>query len=124
MIITRHPKSKCETARAGAKRRTAEAIPPGDNPADGGGHASRRSWWRRGESNPRPKSLTVRSLHAYPSSLLAFASGPQERATTNRRLAPAPRRALAQNPEAADPKPSRQSTPHIPHAGLKEETAT
>jgi len=23
------------------------------------------NWWRRGESNPRPKSLTVRSLHAY-----------------------------------------------------------
>ena len=22
-------------------------------------------WWRRGESNPRPKSLTVRRLHAY-----------------------------------------------------------
>src|SRR5579884_2626645 len=23
------------------------------------------TWWRRGESNPRPKSLTVESLHAY-----------------------------------------------------------
>jgi len=26
-------------------------------------------WWRRGESNPRPKSATPRSLHAYLSSL-------------------------------------------------------
>ena len=25
-------------------------------------------WWRRGESNPRPKSATPRSLHAYLSS--------------------------------------------------------
>ena len=25
-----------------------------------------RELWRRGESNPRPKRLTVRSLHAYP----------------------------------------------------------
>ena len=24
------------------------------------------SWWRRGESNPRPKSLTLERLHAYP----------------------------------------------------------
>ena len=23
------------------------------------------TWWRRGESNPRPKRLTVKSLHAY-----------------------------------------------------------
>ena len=23
-------------------------------------------WWRRGESNPRPRSLATRSLHAYP----------------------------------------------------------
>jgi len=84
----------------------------------------KKEWWRRGESNPRPKRLTVRSLHVYPSSLLDFAGGPQERATTNRQLASAPRRALAQNPEATDPKPSRQATPHIPHAGLKEETAT
>jgi len=44
-------------------------------------------------------------------SLPAFAGGPLERASTNRLLASAPRRALAQNPEAADPKPSRQSTP-------------
>ena len=27
-------------------------------------------WWRRGESNPRPKSATPRSLHAYLSSVL------------------------------------------------------
>ncbi len=24
-----------------------------------------KEWWRRGESNPRPKSATTRSLHAY-----------------------------------------------------------
>ena len=24
-----------------------------------------KEWWRRGESNPRPKSATDRSLHAY-----------------------------------------------------------
>jgi hypothetical protein len=23
-------------------------------------------WWRRGESNPRPRSLATRRLHAYP----------------------------------------------------------
>src|ERR1039458_9080683 len=47
-------------------------------------------FWRRGGSNPRPKRLTVRSLHAYPSSLLDFADGPKERATTNRQLASCP----------------------------------
>src|SRR6266851_4944598 len=28
-----------------------------------GHHFLRRKWWRRGESNPRPKSATTRSLH-------------------------------------------------------------
>ena len=28
-----------------------------------------KEWWRRGESNPRPKSATPRSLHAYLSSV-------------------------------------------------------
>jgi hypothetical protein len=28
-------------------------------------------WWRRGELNPRPKSATPRSLHAYLSSMTA-----------------------------------------------------
>lgn len=25
---------------------------------------NKKEWWRRGESNPRPKSATARSLHA------------------------------------------------------------
>jgi hypothetical protein len=37
------------------------------------GSSSSLQWWRRGESNPRPKSATPRSLHAYLSSL-GFAS--------------------------------------------------
>jgi hypothetical protein len=28
-------------------------------------NAARKKWWRRGELNPRPKSATDRSLHAY-----------------------------------------------------------
>ena len=28
-------------------------------------------WWRRGESNPRPKSLAIRRLHAYPIPLVS-----------------------------------------------------
>ena len=54
-----------------------------------------QNWWRRGESNPRPKRLTVRSLHVYPSSLTAFASGPKERAITNRRLSSLPGEGLS-----------------------------
>jgi hypothetical protein len=38
-----------------------------------GGLVSGTLWWRRGESNPRPKSATPRSLHAYLSSI-GFAS--------------------------------------------------
>src|SRR6266852_2745370 len=30
---------------------------------------NQKEWWRRGESNPRPKSATPRSLHAYLSSV-------------------------------------------------------
>src|SRR5216684_363019 len=38
-------------------------------------------WWRRGESNPRPKSATPRSLHAYLSSV-GFASRAQNEQET------------------------------------------
>jgi hypothetical protein len=36
-------------------------------PLAGGSPVKRETWkwWRRGESNPRPKSATDRSLHAY-----------------------------------------------------------
>jgi hypothetical protein len=36
-------------------------------------HVYKTIWWRRGELNPRPKSATPRSLHAYLSSV-CFAS--------------------------------------------------
>jgi len=39
------------------------------------------SWWRRGESNPRPKSAAPRSLHAYLSSI-SFASRAQNEQET------------------------------------------
>ena len=27
---------------------------------------NKKKWWRRGELNPRPRSLATRRLHAYP----------------------------------------------------------
>ena len=39
------------------------------------------NWWRRGESNPRPKSATPRSLHAYLGSV-GFASRAQNEQET------------------------------------------
>ena len=54
----------------------------------------RREWWRRRESNPRPKILPRRTLHAYP---LLFSH--------------ARRGEAAQNRQAPDPVKSRGWTP-------------
>jgi len=43
---------------------------------------NKKEWWRRGESNPRPKSATPRSLHAYLSSVW-FASRAQNEQETH-----------------------------------------
>jgi hypothetical protein len=60
--------------------------------------------------------------------LIAFASCFRRRSSgTGKNEPPAslfPVKGLAKNPKAPDPQPSRQATLRIPHAGLKEETAT
>jgi hypothetical protein len=59
-------------------------------------------WWRRRESNPRPKALPRRTLHAYP---LPMSHGRREEAAQNRR--------------PPDPVKSRGWTPsHHPTASL------
>jgi len=50
---------------AGYSRNAFRSVPLGKL----GAPYPRRIWWRRGESNPRPKSATPRSLHAYLSSV-------------------------------------------------------
>jgi len=55
-------------------------------------------------------------------SLDAFASGPQERARTNRRLAWSGRPDLTWNPQAANSRPARWMTPHSAPRALAEET--
>ena len=57
-------------------------------------HFHWRNWWRRRESNPRPKARPRRTLHACP---LLDSHAPREEAAKNRR--------------APDPETSRDRTP-------------
>ncbi len=102
---------KCSESNPSIPLRTQEACASWEATAGICLSASRDGRWRRGESNPRPKSLTFRSLHAY---LVRLGFRQRPSATSNHEpptsLFPVAR-VLARDLQAESPKPARQSTP-------------